>query len=182
MSRNLPPDFLRERKPILGAEWEDFLQSYDTPRAYGLRRNPFQGCDTLPFSLKPVAWAEDGYYFDPEERPGRHPLHEAGAYYIQEPSAMSVVSLLDPQAGELVCDLCAAPGGKSTHIAALLRGQGMLVSNEIFPRVLPLTFRCSSTGSLSTPHVPAKECSVRMIPPSVNGVLRMSGSVLTASG
>ena len=66
MSRNLPPDFLRERKPILGAEWEDFLQSYDTPRAYGLRRNPFQGCDTLPFSLKPVAWAEDGYYFDPE--------------------------------------------------------------------------------------------------------------------
>lgn len=133
MSRNLPPDFLRERKPILGAEWEDFLQSYDTPRAYGLRRNPFQGCDTLPFSLKPVAWAEDGYYFDPEERPGRHPLHEAGAYYIQEPSAMSVVSLLDPQPGELVCDLCAAPGGKSTHIAALLRGQGMLVSNEIFP-------------------------------------------------
>ena len=94
---------------------------------------PFQGCDTLPFSLKPVAWAEDGYYFDPEERPGRHPLHEAGAYYIQEPSAMSVVSLLDPQPGELVCDLCAAPGGKSTHIAALLRGQGMLVSNEIFP-------------------------------------------------
>lgn len=133
MSRNLPPDFLRERKPILGAEWEDFLQSYDTPRAYGLRRNPFQGCDTLPFSLKPVAWAEDGYYFDPEERPGRHPLHEAGAYYIQEPSAMSVVSLLDPQPGELVCDLCAAPGGKSTHIAALLQGQGMLVSNEIFP-------------------------------------------------
>ena len=123
MSRNLPPDFLRERKPILGAEWEDFLQSYDTPRAYGLRRNPFQGCDTLPFSLKPVAWAEDGYYFDPEERPGRHPLHEAGAYYIQEPSAMSVVSLLDPQPGELVCDLCAAPGGKSTHIAALLQGQ-----------------------------------------------------------
>lgn len=121
---------------------------------------------------------------------------------------MSVVSLLDPQPGELVCDLCAAPGGKSTHIAALLRGQGMLVSNEIFPNrarilsqniermgipectclqrvpggLLPLTFRCSSTGSLSTPHVPAKECSVRMIPPSVNGVLRMSGSVLTASG
>lgn len=133
MSTKLPPDFLRERQALLGAEWEAFLQSYDTPRAYGLRRNPFQDCHALPFSLEPVPWASDGYYFQPEDRPGRHPLHEAGAYYIQEPSAMSVVSLLDPQSGELVCDLCAAPGGKSTHIAALLQGDGLLVSNEIFP-------------------------------------------------
>lgn len=133
MSKNLPPEFLQERHPLLGTEWEAFLQSYDTPRAYGLRRNPFQDCETLPFSLEPVPWTSDGYYFDPEEHPGRHPLHEAGAYYIQEPSAMSVVSLLDPQPGDLVCDLCAAPGGKSTHIASLLQGQGLLVSNEVFP-------------------------------------------------
>ena len=133
MPKILPPDFLRERQPLLGSEWEAFLQSYDTPRAYGLRRNPFQDCKTLPFPLEPVPWAADGYYFRPGDRPGRHPLHEAGAYYIQEPSAMSVVSLLDPQPGELVCDLCAAPGGKSTHIAALLHGDGLLVSNEIFP-------------------------------------------------
>ena len=93
MPKILPPDFLRERQPLLGSEWEAFLQSYDTPRAYGLRRNPFQDCKTLPFPLEPVPWAADGYYFRPEDRPGRHPLHEAGAYYIQEPSAMSVVSL-----------------------------------------------------------------------------------------
>lgn len=133
MPKILPPDFLRERQPLLGAEWEDFLQSYDTPRAYGLRRNPFQDCTDLPFSLEEVPWARDGYYVSPEEHPGRHPLHEGGAYYIQEPSAMSVVSLLDPRPGELVCDLCAAPGGKSTHIAALLHGIGLLVSNEVFP-------------------------------------------------
>ena len=133
MPKILPPDFLRERQPLLGAEWEDFLQSYDTPRAYGLRRNPFQDCTDLPFSLEEVPWARDGYYVSPEDRPGRHPLHEGGAYYIQEPSAMSVVSLLDPRPGELVCDLCAAPGGKSTHIASLLHGTGLLVSNEVFP-------------------------------------------------
>ncbi len=43
-------------------------------------------------------------------------VYEAGAYYIQEPSAMSVVSLLDPQPGEVICDLCAALGGKSTQV------------------------------------------------------------------
>lgn len=133
MSKILPPDFLQKRKSLLGDEWDAFLQSYDAPRAYGLRRNPFQACESLPFSLKAVPWTPDGFYYDPSERPGRHPLHETGAYYIQEPSAMSVVSLLDPRPGDLVCDLCAAPGGKSTQIAALLQGEGFLVSNEIFP-------------------------------------------------
>lgn len=166
MSTKLPPDFLRERQALLGAEWEAFLQSYDTPRAYGLRRNPFQDCHALPFSLEPVPWASDGYYFQPEDRPGRHPLHEAGAYYIQEPSAMSVVSLLDPQSGELVCDLCAAPGGKSTHIAALLQGDGLLVSNEIFPnraRILsqniermgiPNALVCNESTEIMAAHFP----------------------------
>ena len=129
MPKILPPDFLRERQPLLGSEWEAFLQSYDTPRAYGLRRNPFQDCKTLPFPLEPVPWAADGYYFRPGDRPGRHPLHEAGAYYIQEPSAMSVVSLLDPQPGELVCDLCAAPGGKSTQMAAAMAGGKTTLEN-----------------------------------------------------
>ena len=70
------------------------------------------------------------YYYDPETRPGLHPLHEAGAYYLQEASAMSAVALLDPQPGERMLDLCAAPGGKSTQIAALLDGKGLLYCNE----------------------------------------------------
>ena len=134
MPKNLPPEFLQERRPLLGTEWEAFLQSYDTPRAYGLRRNPFQGCETLPFSLEPVPWTSDGYYFDPEEHPGRHPLHEAGAYYIQEPSAMSVVSLLDPQPGELVCDLCAAPGGKRITLSAPRMVSASLVTTQSSPK------------------------------------------------
>ncbi|MFR5602194.1 MAG: RsmB/NOP family class I SAM-dependent RNA methyltransferase, partial [Lachnospiraceae bacterium] len=71
--------------------------------------------------------------YEKEYRPGKHPYHEAGVYYIQEPSAMAVVELLDPQPGETVLDLCAAPGGKSSHIGSRLRGRGLLVSNEIHP-------------------------------------------------
>lgn len=133
MNTSLPEDFIRLRQPLLGDEWNDFLGSYDAPKSYGLRRNLLKASVTLPFALHQVPWAKEGFYANPEERPGKHPLHEAGAYYIQEPSAMSVVSLLDPQPGEVICDLCAAPGGKSTQIAGRLQGKGMLVSNEIIP-------------------------------------------------
>ena len=66
--------------------------------------------------------------------PGKHPYHAAGLYYLQDPSAMAVAELLDPQPGERVLDLAAAPGGKATHIAAKMQGQGLLVANEIHPK------------------------------------------------
>ena len=78
-----------------------------------------------------VPWEEDGYYYDANLTPGKHPYHEAGLYYIQEPSAMAPVHFLDPMPGERVLDLCAAPGGKSTQIACRMRGNGILVTNEI---------------------------------------------------
>ncbi len=83
--------------------------------------------------LWPVPWAEDGYYYLPSDQPGKHPFHEAGLYYIQEPSAMAPAELLDVQPGERILDLCAAPGGKSVQLAAGLSGSGILVCNEIHP-------------------------------------------------
>ncbi len=85
------------------------------------------------FFLRRVPWAREGYYYDDRTRPGRHPYHEAGLYYIQEPSAMAAAELLDPQPGEKILDLCAAPGGKTTQIAGRMMGKGLLVSNEIHP-------------------------------------------------
>jgi NOL1/NOP2/sun family putative RNA methylase len=74
------------------------------------------------------------YYYDPASRPGLHPYHEAGVYYLQEASAMSAVALLDPQPGERVCDLCAAPGGKTTQIAGRMGAEGFLLCNEYSPK------------------------------------------------
>lgn len=75
------------------------------------------------FNLKPIPWCQGGFYYDEPTRPGRHPYHAAGLYYIQEPSAMSAAELLAPEPGETVLDLAAAPGGKTTHIAGLMQGQ-----------------------------------------------------------
>ncbi len=134
----LPQAFVERMKESLGEEADTFLASYDTPRAYGLRRNPLkmereQFEAQMPFALETVSWAEEGYYYQEAERPGRHPFHEMGLYYIQEPSAMCVVEVADPKPGEYVLDLCAAPGGKSTQIAGRMAGEGLLVCNEIVP-------------------------------------------------
>ena len=80
-----------------------------------------------------VPWAKGAYFVEGDARPGLSPLHEGGLFYLQEPSAMTSASVLNPQPGEKVLDLCAAPGGKSTQIAALMGGCGLLVANEPIP-------------------------------------------------
>lgn len=128
-------------KAFLGNEWDDFLYSYDNNRFQALRFNTLKVqsqeermriLKTLKISSeKKVSWANEAYYFDENVRPGKHPYHEMGLYYIQEPSAMSAAALLAPKPGMRVLDLCAAPGGKSTQLATYLGDSGLLVSNEI---------------------------------------------------
>ncbi|MEK3881664.1 RsmB/NOP family class I SAM-dependent RNA methyltransferase [Paenibacillus sp. PL2-23] len=142
----LPALFLRKMEELLQTEFQAFLDSYAAPRVYGLRVNPLKlsAKDWLALTpmeerVRPIPWAPSGYYYTEEERPGRHPHYHAGLYYIQEPSAMLPVELLDVQPGHRVLDLCAAPGGKSTQIAGKLGGQGILVSNDnAFERTKPL--------------------------------------------
>ena len=141
----LPQRFEERMKQLLGEEYEAFEASYEKDRVQGLRFNGLKSGDGFEglaarleeemegLSLSPVPWVKEGYYYTGTARPGKHPYHEAGLYYIQEPSAMAVVELLDPKPGDAVLDLCAAPGGKSSHIASRLKGQGFLLSNEIHP-------------------------------------------------
>ncbi|MCR5756202.1 MAG: RNA methyltransferase, partial [Acetatifactor sp.] len=140
----LPEAFLERMKGMLGPEYDQFIESLSGDRHQALRLNALKRNgegetaaeyfrEKSPFHLTDVSWAKNGYYYEKDDIPGKHPLHEAGAYYIQEPSAMAPVSLLNPQPGEQILDLCAAPGGKSTQIAALMDGNGLLISNEIHP-------------------------------------------------
>ena len=138
---NLPIEFEKKMKAFLGNEWDDFLYSYDNNRFQALRFNTLKVqspeermriLKTLKISSdKKVSWANEAYYFDENVRPGKHPYHEMGLYYIQEPSAMSATALLAPKPSMRVLDLCAAPGGKSTQLATYLGDSGLLVSNEI---------------------------------------------------
>lgn len=131
----LPQAFLDRMKTQLGEDYDAFLATLDRPRAVALRMNPLKGdAPELPFVGDPVPWEPQGYYYDPQARPGLHPFHEAGVYYLQEASAMAPVALLDPQPGERICDLCAAPGGKTTQIAGRMAGEGLLLCNEINPK------------------------------------------------
>ena len=131
----LPQEFLTRMEAQLGPEYPDFLASLERPRAVALRYNPLKGdAPTMNFAGDPVPWEPQGFYYDPTARPGLHPFHEAGVYYLQEASAMAPVALLDPQPGERICDLCAAPGGKTTQIAGRMLGQGFLLCNEINPK------------------------------------------------
>ena len=131
----LPEAFLNRMQRQLGEEYPAFLESLERPRAVALRFNPLKGeIPPLPFVAEPVPWEPMGFYYDPEARPGLHPYHEAGVYYLQEASAMAPVMLLDPQPGERICDLCAAPGGKTTQIAGRMAGDGFLLCNEINPK------------------------------------------------
>ena len=131
----LPEAFLERMKNQLGEEYEAFLLSLERPRAVALRYNPLKGdAPTMDFTQAKVSWEPMGFYYDPDARPGLHPYHEAGVYYLQEASAMAPVALLDPQPGEKVLDLCAAPGGKTTQIAGRMLGEGFLLCNEINPK------------------------------------------------
>lgn len=130
-------DFLLRMKSLLGEEYDSFVRCCDEPHFRGLRVNTLKCTsdelkDALGFPLEPTPFCPDGYYI-PEDVQGlgNHPLHHAGAFYIQEPSASSAVAMLGVQPGDMVLDLCAAPGGKSTQIGAKLGGRGLLWSNEI---------------------------------------------------
>lgn len=133
---NLPEKFTSSMKKLLNDEYDDYIKSFEEPRIYGLRVNTAkisveEFLKISPFNLRQIPWIENGFFYSEEDRPAKHPYYFAGLYYLQEPSAMTPANLLPVKSGERVLDLCAAPGGKSTELAAKLNGKGLLVSNDI---------------------------------------------------
>lgn len=133
----LPVEFVEDMKDLLGQDYDHYIASYDEPRWYGLRVNTNkisvdEFLEISPFELTPIPWIENGFYYDGEcHKPGKHPYYFAGLYYLQEPSAMTPANHLPIEPGDKVLDLCAAPGGKTTELGSKLKGEGLLVSNDI---------------------------------------------------
>lgn len=132
----LPENYIEKMKELLGGEFQNYLDSFDEKSVNGLRVNvgkvsPERLKDMLPYELEKVPWIANGFYYPQEERLSKDVYYYAGLYYLQEPSAMTPASLLPVEPGDMVLDLCAAPGGKSTELGVKLKGQGMLVSNDI---------------------------------------------------
>ncbi|MEK5415615.1 rRNA cytosine-C5-methyltransferase [Paenibacillus odorifer] len=138
MAAQLPSSFSERMMDLLGTDYNQFADSYkETPNG-GVRVNTLKiSVEKLQalsiLELEPIPWCPTGFYTEDGARPGKHPHYHAGLYYIQEPSAMAPVELLDVQPGDRVLDLCAAPGGKSTQISAKLSGEGLLVTNDLHP-------------------------------------------------
>ena len=132
----LPKVFENRMRELLKEEYEDYVLSFEQKYYSGLRVNtlkitPEEFEAICPFEIHRIPWIQNGYYYDGKTQPAKHPYYYAGLYYIQEPSAMTPANLLQVQPGDKVLDLCAAPGGKSTELAAKLKGKGLLVANDI---------------------------------------------------
>ena len=135
---NFPTLFEQRMQTLFQEDYPTFLQGYELPLRRGLRVNTAKitvddFLAVFPHELTASPFAENSFYLDAEHKAGSDPLHHAGAYYMQEPSASSAVTVLAPQIGERILDMCAAPGGKSTQIATAIGESGLLWSNEFVP-------------------------------------------------
>lgn len=134
MATNLPSAFIEQIKAQRGAEADGLLRAIETASPLSVRYNASKS-ETLPQDLKPVPWCKTAFYLD--ERPSftLDPKLHAGAYYVQEASSMFLEQVFEQYVPKdealVVLDLCAAPGGKSTHLATLIGENGLLVSNEV---------------------------------------------------
>ncbi|MGI6608416.1 MAG: RsmF rRNA methyltransferase first C-terminal domain-containing protein [Erysipelotrichaceae bacterium] len=136
MTNRLPPEYLENMKKLLKNRYTDYLDCFNDEPASGLRVNTLKisvedFLNISPFKLERIPFTSDGFYYQKDDKPAKHPYYYAGLYYLQEPSAMLPAEVLEIEKGDIVLDGCAAPGGKSTKIASKLSGSGILVSNDI---------------------------------------------------
>ncbi len=194
----LPNLFETRMRRLLDTEYAALFEPWHRPlSSRGLRINTLKIApavfeELFPHPVRPTLFCVHGRETDADFRAGSDPLHHAGAYYMQEPSAMSAVTVLAPQPGERVLDLCAAPGGKSTQIAAALQGDGLLWSNEYVPnraRILLQNMErcgvrngvvsCGDTARLAAALPEGFDAVLADVPCSGEGMFRKEPDALT---
>ena len=195
----LPKAYENKMKRLLGDEFEKYEEALSLPLNHSLRVNTLKISveDFLaisPFKLTPVPWAENAFYYDASlDTPSKHPFYFAGLYYLQEPSATLPAATLPIEEGDKVLDICSAPGGKSTELAAKLKGTGLLVSNDISASRLKalqkniesfgasnVIITCESPDKLSDVFTSYFDKILIDAPCSGEGMFRKSSSMITA--
>ncbi len=140
-SAGLPAAFLERLREIVPAEHLDrVLASFSEPRRVSLRVNRLRATPeellvelrAAGLELEPIAWYEDAFVLAPGSLSSLQETdaYGRGAVYVQALSSMLAPLFLEPQPGELVLDLCAAPGSKTSQVAAMMRGEGELIAND----------------------------------------------------
>jgi NOL1/NOP2/sun family putative RNA methylase len=136
----LPDEFLHKMQKLMAKEeYEAFIKALKQKiiirslRVNTKKISVEEFKEIFPYDLTPVPWCKEGFYLPKGFKASKHPYYYAGLYYLQDPSAMLPVVALEPQSGEKILDLCAAPGGKSTQIGAAME-DGLLFMNDINPK------------------------------------------------
>ena len=153
---DLPHEFCDSMIKLLGDDgFSQYLKSFDEKPVTALRVNTLkipvdEWMKISSFDMCPISWTDKGFIVNDSDKSvlSKHPYYYAGLYFIQEPSAMIPASILPVEDGDRVLDLCAAPGGKSTELAAKLNGTGLLVANDIsVSRTMALAKNLQMTGA-----------------------------------
>lgn len=163
---HIPSDFESKfRQLMTPEEYDEFVSALNEERVTALRVNSLKvdmptWNEISPFKTQPVPWSAYGFYLDDDSRPGTHPYYHAGLYYIQEPSAMFPAEVLNAKPGDRVLDLCAAPGGKTVALAAGMKNQGFLLSNDINPKRIKALVKnielCGITNTVVANETPSR--------------------------
>lgn len=196
---SLPKAYDERIKLQLGEEYDAYISCLNEEMHHGIRVNTSkisveEFLRICPFDVTQIPWTTNGFYYDPKEcTPSKHPYYFAGLYYIQEPSAMTPASVLDINEGDLVLDICAAPGGKSTELAAKLNNTGIIISNDISnsrAKALLKNMELFGIGNMCVVSEPPNKlseafpCTFDKIlidaPCSGEGMFRKSSSMITA--
>lgn len=156
---NLKPAFVERYKQLTNfEEYEKCLNKFlrKTIRVNTLKSDSKEISERLSFlDLKPVPWYKNGFWVESEKRDlGNLAEHRLGYIFVQEAASMISSLLLNPTKKDLVLDMCASPGAKTSHLAELMKNQGIIIANEKnYERLPALTSnlnRCGVTNTVLT--------------------------------